>query len=206
MRVALAVAAVLLSTLIAGCAATGAAQTGTSTAPRIVAAENVWGSVAAQLAGPDAIVTSLISDPATDPHSYEPTVADARQVSAAGLVIVNGLGYDHWASQLAAAAPAPDRVTLDVGSLLHLHTGENPHRWYDPTNVDTVARAITTDLTHIDPAHGARTPRGSPPSSSRPSRPTTPRSPGSAARMPASRSAPRRASSRRSPRRWESSC
>ena len=156
MRVAPAVAAVLLSTLIAGCAATGAAQIGTSTAPRIVAAENVWGSVAAQLAGPDAIVTSLISDPATDPHSYEPTVADARQVSAARLVIVNGLGYDHWASQLAAAAPAPDRVTLDVGSLLRLHTGENPHRWYDPTNVDTVARAITTDLTHIDPAHGAR--------------------------------------------------
>jgi zinc/manganese transport system substrate-binding protein len=155
-------ASVLLSGLVAacaasavaGCAASGAAATDSAT-PRVVAAENVWGAVATQLAGPDATVTSIISDPATDPHSYEPTVADARQVSAARLVIVNGLGYDRWASQLVAASPAPDRVTLDVGSVLHLHTGDNPHRWYDPANVETVAQTITNDLTHVDPAHAA---------------------------------------------------
>ena len=154
MRVVACAASVLLSGLVAGCAASGVAATGSAT-PRVVAAENVWGSIAAQLAGPDATVTSIISDPATDPHSYEPTVADARQVSAARLVIVNGLGYDRWASQLVAASPAPDRVSLDVGSLLHLHTGENPHRWYDPADVDTVARTITKDLTRVDPTHAA---------------------------------------------------
>ncbi len=155
MRVVACAASVLLGTLIAGCAATGAAETGSAT-PRVVAAENVWGAVAAELAGPNATVTSIINDPATDPHSYEPTVADARQVSAARLVIVNGLGYDRWASQLVAAAPAPDRVTLNVGSLLHLHTGDNPHRWYDPANVDTVAHTLTKDLIHVDPAHAAQ--------------------------------------------------
>jgi zinc/manganese transport system substrate-binding protein len=155
MRVVACAASVLLGTLVAGCAASGSAEP-LGTPPRVVAAENVWGAVATQLAGPDATVTSIINDPATDPHSYEPTVADARQVSAAQLVIVNGLGYDRWASQLAAAAPAPDRVTLNVGSLLHLHTGDNPHRWYDPANVDAVAQTITTDLTHVDPVHKAR--------------------------------------------------
>ena len=70
-------------------------------------------------------------------------------------MIVNGLGYDRCASQLVAASPAPYRVTLNVGSLLHLHTGDNPHLWYDPANVDTVAQTITHDLTHVDPSHAA---------------------------------------------------
>jgi zinc/manganese transport system substrate-binding protein len=154
MRIAPLVATLLLSALIAGCAGTGAAESRTSK-PHIVAAENVWGSIAAQLAGPDATVTSVINDPATDPHSYEPTVADARQVSAARLVIVNGIGYDRWATQLVAASPAPHRLTLTVGSLLHLRTGDNPHQWYDPASIERVTTAITRDLQRIDPAHAA---------------------------------------------------
>jgi zinc/manganese transport system substrate-binding protein len=148
-------ATVLLGALVSGCAASGSAET-RSERPHVVAAENVWGSVAAQLAGPDATVTSIIDDPATDPHSYEPTVADARQVSAARLVIVNGIGYDRWASQLVAASPAPHRLTLTAGSLLHLRTGDNPHQWYDPASVSRVASAITSDLIRIDPAHAAQ--------------------------------------------------
>ena len=64
-------ASVLLSGLVAGCAASGIAGCAASgvaatdsATPRVVAAENVWGSIAAQLAGPDATVTSIISDPA----------------------------------------------------------------------------------------------------------------------------------------------
>ena len=154
MRVLACAASVVLAVLVGGCAASGFAEP-LGTPPHIVAAENVWGSIAAQLAGPNATVTNIINDPATDPHSYEPTVADARQVSAARLVIVNGLGYDRWASQLVAAAPAPRRLTLDVGTLLHLHVGENPHRWYDPADVAAVATAITDDLARADPAHAA---------------------------------------------------
>lgn len=154
MRVVACAASVVLVLLVAGCAASGSAEP-LGTRPHVVAAENVWGSIAAQLAGPNATVTNIISDPATDPHSYEPTVADARQVSAARLVIVNGLGYDRWASQLVAAAPAPDRLTLNVGTLLHLSIGENPHRWYDPADIDAVATAITDGLTRVDPGHAA---------------------------------------------------
>jgi zinc/manganese transport system substrate-binding protein len=154
-RTATIAATVLLGALVSGCAASGSAQK-RSERPHVVAAENVWGSVAAQLAGPDATVTSIIDDPATDPHSYEPTVADARQVSAARLVIVNGIGYDRWASQLVAASPAPRRLTLTAGSLLHLRTGDNPHQWYDPASVSRVASAIADDLIRIDPAHAAQ--------------------------------------------------
>ncbi len=119
--------------------------------PQVVAAESVWGSVATALAGPEAQVHSIITNPAQDPHSYEPTAADARALATAQLAIVNGIGYDPWARRLLDANPQSGRLALDVGSYLHVPDSGNPHRWYDPGDVDAVARAITADLEALDP-------------------------------------------------------
>ncbi|HEY6398689.1 MAG TPA: zinc ABC transporter substrate-binding protein [Solirubrobacteraceae bacterium] len=141
-----------LSSLLSGCggvsAATGA---GGGAGIQIVAAENFWGSIAAQLAGSRASVQSLIVNPAQDPHSYEPTPADARTLATAQLVIANGLGYDPWIPRLLAANPSSGRSVLSVGSLLGLHAGDNPHRWYSPTDVAAVASAVTAALQKLDP-------------------------------------------------------
>lgn len=121
----------------------------------IVAAENFWGSIAAQLAGTQGSVQSVIVNPAQDPHSYEPTAADARALASASIVIVNGVGYDGWASRLLAANPTPGRLVLNVGDLLGLHEGDNPHRWYSPTDVHLIASRITADLIRLDPRHAS---------------------------------------------------
>jgi zinc/manganese transport system substrate-binding protein len=120
---------------------------------RVVAAENFWGSLARQLGGAHAQVQSLIVNPAQDPHSYEPTTADARAMATAQLVIVNGVGYDPWAPKLLAANPVNGRVSLSVGALFGLGGGDNPHRWYDPADVTRVAQTITADLQRLDPPH-----------------------------------------------------
>ena len=120
---------------------------------RVVAAENFWGSIARQLGGAHAQVQSLITNPAQDPHSYEPTTGDARAMATAQLAIVNGVGYDPWAPKLLAANPVNGRITLTVGALFELHEGDNPHRWYDPAEVAQVARTITNDLQRLDPPH-----------------------------------------------------
>jgi zinc/manganese transport system substrate-binding protein len=136
--------------LATGCATTSP-DARTSGIP-IVAAENFWGSIATELAGTKGSVQSIITNPAEDPHSYEPTAGDARALATAKLVVVNGVGYDPWASQLLAANPAPGRVVLNVGALLGLRDVANPHRWYDPIDVEKVANAITADLVRLD--HG----------------------------------------------------
>jgi zinc/manganese transport system substrate-binding protein len=118
----------------------------------VVAAENFWGSLAAQLGGERVHVHSIIVNPATDPHSYEPTAADARAMAGAQLAIVNGVGYDEWASKLLAASPLEGRAVLDVGSLLRLHAGANPHRWYYPSDVGLVVRQIVRDYERLDPS------------------------------------------------------
>jgi zinc/manganese transport system substrate-binding protein len=124
-------------------------------APPVVAAENFWGSIATQLAGSKASVTSIIVNPNTDPHSYDPTPANARTLAGAKLAIVNGIGYDDWAPKLLAADPLAGRITLDVGSLLGLRDGDNPHQWYSPQSVERVVAALVSDLTRLEPADRA---------------------------------------------------
>ena len=118
---------------------------------QVVAAENFWGSIAAQLGGAKVDVRSIIANPATDPHSYEPTAQDARTMAGAQLAIVNGIGYDEWASRL-LAADERERVTLNVGGLLGMTSGENPHQWYSPAHVHAVIEEIVADYERLRPA------------------------------------------------------
>ncbi len=123
-------------------------------APRkldVVAAENVWGSIAAQLGGDRVSVQSIVVNPATDPHDYEPVASDARAIAGSQLAIVNGLGYDSWASQLLAANPSSTRVVINAGEVLGLQTGDNPHQWYAPASVGKVAAAIVAGLDRLEP-------------------------------------------------------
>ena len=71
----------------------------------VVAAENFWGSLASQLGGNRVQVTSVITNPATDPHDYEPSAVDARTMAGAQMAIVNGVGYDPWAPKLHRREP-----------------------------------------------------------------------------------------------------
>ncbi|HJT59798.1 MAG TPA: zinc ABC transporter substrate-binding protein [Ktedonobacteraceae bacterium] len=120
---------------------------------QVVAAENFWGSIAAQVGGSHVHVTSIIVDPGADPHSYEPTTADARTMVSAQYAIVNGAGYDPWADQLLQANPVSGRKELNVGDFLGKHEGDNPHLWYNPDYVTAVANKIRDDLKAIDPAN-----------------------------------------------------
>jgi zinc/manganese transport system substrate-binding protein len=147
----LASAAVALVTVAAGCAKPSSSGTSEDGPLRVVAAENVWGSIAAELAGDRAQVSSIVSSPAADPHDYEPSGADARAFADAKLAIVNGIGYDSWASKLLAANPVAGRIELNVGSLLGIARGGNPHRWYSPTDVRRMTDAISRDYALLDP-------------------------------------------------------
>jgi zinc/manganese transport system substrate-binding protein len=150
--------ALLIATLaavaaLAGCGGASPGESSSAGAGRIevVAAENFWGSIAMQLAGDKATVKSIIVNPATDPHSYEPTAGDARALAGARLAIVNGIGYDTWASRLLQANPVAGRLVMNVGSILKLGQGENPHQWYAPASVQKVIAQITADYDRLDP-------------------------------------------------------
>lgn len=116
----------------------------------VAASINAWGSILTQLGGTQVRETSIISNPDTDPHAYEPTPADGRTVAESKLFVENGIGYDPWAAKALAASPDSGRVVVDVGQLVGVPEGGNPHRWYSPSNVEQVADAITADLKRLD--------------------------------------------------------
>ncbi|HTZ44319.1 MAG TPA: zinc ABC transporter substrate-binding protein [Jatrophihabitans sp.] len=135
--------------LAAGCATTPPPRTG----PLIVGASiNVWGSLLAQLGGAKVRATSIIDNPATDPHDFEPTPSDAKLIALSAVFVENGIGYDTWAGRTVRANPDARRQLVDVGQVTGTPADGNPHRWYSPSDVGRVADAITTALQRADPA------------------------------------------------------
>ena len=130
----------------------GSGGSGSGRVIDVAASINAWGSILSQLGGTHVKETSIITNPVTDPHDYEPTPQDGTVVADSQLFVENGIGYDSWAAKSLAASPDSSRKVIDVGDLVHIPDGGNPHRWYSPSNVNTVADAITADLTKLDPA------------------------------------------------------
>ncbi len=141
--------------LLAGCATSAAAPVGSEGVLQVVAGENFWGSLAAQLGGDRVHVTSIVSDPNADPHEYESSPADARLFATANYVLLNGAGYDAWASRLLGAQPRAGRKVFTVAALLGKKEGDNPHFWYDPAYVFEVVDHITADYKALDPKHSS---------------------------------------------------
>ena len=140
---------------LAGCSSSTAASSSSNTVLQVIAGENFWGSIASQLGGIHANVTSIVSDPNADPHQYMASANDARAFATAQYVILNGVGYDDWAQQLLDANPVSSRKVLTVGTLVGKKDGDNPHLWYNPNYVEIAANQITKDYQSLDPKDSA---------------------------------------------------
>lgn len=141
--------------VLAGCGAAmpGAAAAGTIA---VVAAENIWGNIASQVGGAHVSVTSIISDPNADPHTYETGPQAAAALSSASFVIANGAGYDDFVGKLLSTNPNPVRDLLTIATVVGAGGGNpNPHLWYNPAYVTQAAHAIESHLAAHDPADAA---------------------------------------------------
>ena len=138
----------------------GSARTLPTGRLRVVAGENFWGDIAAQIGGDRVEVISIISDPSADPHLYESDARAAAAVAAARLVIVNGLGYDDFMTKLLSTGANGQRDVVTTAAAAGVSgggggAGANPHLWYDLGYVRKVAAAIEADLAAADPAGAA---------------------------------------------------
>jgi zinc/manganese transport system substrate-binding protein len=166
------VAVTALAIGLSGCSSTESADT----RPSIVATTSVWADVASQIAGDKFQVIALIDKPTQDPHSFEASARDQLAVSESSIFIMNGGGYDEFATKLASAASV---VPFDVyesheaahadehagetkdehagetkdehdGEHVHEHDGSD-HIWYDLHVVEATAFQLSQKMADIQP-------------------------------------------------------
>ncbi len=146
---------VAIAAAAAGCSSSGSGKNASGQV-EVVAAENFWGNLAQQIGGSHVVVTSLITNPSADPHEFTSNVIDQLDVSHAGVVIVNGAGYDGFMSKLLSASPSAHRRVVTVANVLHVGgSNPNPHLWYDVGGLRAVVTSIQSALAAVDPAHVA---------------------------------------------------
>lgn len=132
-------------------------SSGAGSSVAVVASTDVWGSVAAAVGGKFVKVTSLVTDPAADPHSYEASAPNLLAVSKATVIIRNGGGYDDFLQRMIESSH-PKATVLDAVEISGYRSvnGElNEHVWYDLPTVAKVAQQIRIALSAADPADAA---------------------------------------------------
>ncbi len=154
-RSAVLVAAWLLVLMVAGCGSSsrGGGRSGVISA---IGAENEYANVLGQIGGRYVDVSSILNNPNTDPHTFESSPGVAQQVSAAELIVQNGVGYDTFMNRIESASPNSKRKLIVVQNVLGLPSDTpNPHLWYAPRTMPAVAKVMAGDLSALAPSHTA---------------------------------------------------
>ncbi|MFJ5088374.1 metal ABC transporter solute-binding protein, Zn/Mn family [Streptomyces sp. NPDC088674] len=133
------------------------AASGGSAAPVTVAAStNVYGDIVKSVGGDKVEVTSFISDPDQDPHSYEADTRNQLVLSKAKLVVENGGGYDDFMDRMLKSAGNSSAEVLNAVKISGRTAppgGElNEHVWYDLPSVAKLADRIAAALGKAVPA------------------------------------------------------
>jgi len=159
LAVTLPLAAVLLASACSsssGTAGGSSAAAASTTKITAIGAENEYTDVISQIGGKYVQASAIMSNPNTDPHTFEASPAVAQEISNAKLIVQNGVGYDNWATTIENADQGSGRKVINVQQLLGLpDSTPNPHLWYKPTTMPAVANEIAVDLGQIDPAHAS---------------------------------------------------
>ena len=154
-------------TLLAGCGSSSdsgsdgsaSAAPAASSKVAVVASTNVYGDIVSRIGADKVSVTSVISDPDQDPHSYEASTQNQLALSKAKVVVENGGGYDDFVDRMlknAGNSSAEVINAVKVSGRAAPEGGElNEHVWYDFPTVAKIADRIAAALGKADPANAA---------------------------------------------------
>lgn len=119
----------------------------------IVTTTNIYADIAQNVVGKYGKADAIIKKAAMDPHDFEPTTNDAKELSMADIVVANGLGYDSWMDKLSSAV---EKKPVWVGEdLMGLKKGDNPHIWYNLDMPTKYVNYLVAKLSKKDPKHAA---------------------------------------------------
>lgn len=137
-------------------------QTAPARPLEVVTSFSILADLTRQVAKERANVTPLVG-PNADAHVYQASPADARKVKEAGLIVVNGLGFETFMPRLIRSAGARAPVVTATAGIRpikaegghghgHSHGANDPHAWQSIEAVKTYIANIRDGLIKADPA------------------------------------------------------
>ena len=174
-------ALIVIATLASACASADAparpdapGSTPDADALQVVTTTTVFADLIRQVGGTRVAVHSLVPR-GGEVHTFDPTPSDARRVTEAGLIVVNGLGLDDWLANLVADLGSEATVIelgVDLAGVTYIEGGAraasgggatdpqgvgdvNPHLWMDVAYASRYVDRIAAALTQADPGDAA---------------------------------------------------
>ncbi len=148
--------AAVVGLALTGCASTSPASSSGGKVT-VVASTDVYGDIASQIGGDAVSVTSILTDPNQDPHTFEADAQTQLAVSKAQVIIENGGGYDDFVDSMRSStnstAALVDAVTISGKKAVN---GDlNEHVFYDYPTMVKVADAMARDFAKAEPSKKA---------------------------------------------------
>jgi zinc/manganese transport system substrate-binding protein len=122
----------------------------------VVATFSILADFARNVGGERIEVTALVG-PNGDTHVYQPKPADAKELGAARLILVNGLGLEGWIDRLIKASGAKAPVVVAANGIKPQQMREegrlelDPHAWQSIANAKIYVANIRDALIAADP-------------------------------------------------------
>jgi zinc/manganese transport system substrate-binding protein len=130
-------------------------------APQIVASFSIVADMVREIA-PAALEVSALVGPDADAHVFAPTPAHGKRLAQAGLVVVNGLGFEGWIDRLikvsgygGAVVEASRGITPREVGKFSGHHGIDPHAWQDLSLARRYVANLRDGLAERWPQHQA---------------------------------------------------
>lgn len=122
----------------------------------VVASFSLLADMVAQVGGPAVRVHALVG-PDADAHAFTPAPADAQRLASAGLIVVNGLGFEGWIDRLvkASGSKAPVLVASNGITLRRVGGLTDPHAWQSLVAAQRYVENIRAALVAARPAQAA---------------------------------------------------
>jgi zinc transport system substrate-binding protein len=128
---------------------------------KVVVSFNAMKEFTAAVGGPYIHIISLVPE-GVEPHGFQPTSDQMKEIHDASVLVVHGLGMEPWTKKVAEAANNPKLVVveashgIDAIALKELGKGQeayDPHAWLSLKNAQKEVQNIAEALGKADPPY-----------------------------------------------------
>jgi zinc transport system substrate-binding protein len=139
----------LIVPILCGCVSQNEAPTGKIRVAATIAPLSEF----VKIVGGDKVAITVIVPPGAEPHTFEPTPSQMREVANADLYVMNGAGLEFWMAKMLQANER--MVVLDSSqgiALLQESEGQiDPHIWLSLRNAAVQVDNICSGMIEVDP-------------------------------------------------------